>query len=915
MAGRCGNADHWLWKMTSTLHLETIIGPLVPYGADISDLTLTGGTGGMGLIAFAGSGTDARLVSFDISGSATFTGQTFLGPTADGFSTASYGAVTLNLSNSRLGGVLNIGPGDMQDATRLTSLNTGQASDLVSLGGINMGGTKYLISSNPDGPGLTAFQVLGDGTLLAISPAPDPSVGQISDLATLTAYGQTWVLATSQDANTVNSYTINSSGTLTHVSGFGAPDGLGVTTPTNLAPVLLEGQPYVIMTSADTHSLSVLRLEADGTFTPTDHILDDLNTRFANGSVLETTTIGDSVFVLASGSDDGFSLFRLRPDGRLHHLASVADTSATTLNNVSAAVMGQDGNDLRIFLASHTETGVSHFTYDLSGLGGNIIGSSGNDTLSGTALGDIIMGGAGDDVISGGAGDDIIIDGSGVDTLIGGAGRDVFTFDADGADDTIQDFQRGLDALDLSFFPLLYDPSALGFMTTSWGARLTFQGESIYIYSSDFNPLSLSELTAINPFNVDRPAMVLGGGSTGGGLTRIGNNADNTLVGTGLADILTGNGGDDVLIGGAGGDTLMGGLGHDTVSYATATTGIIFDWLNPTLNTGDASGDTLTSVEVLSGTGFDDQIAGTNGGETLLGQNGNDTLTGRDGNDTLNGGYGDDTLNGGAGADILIGGAQIDTATYIDAGSGLRIDLAHSARNTGQASGDTYSSIENLSGSHSGDTIYGDNGDNQIWGNGGDDWLSGRAGNDTLLGGAGNDVLTGGAGGDVLNGGTGTDRTQYFMSKQGITINLANSAANTGRAAGDTYISIEDIAASPFDDHITGNSANNRLFGNAGNDTLTGGAGDDHLFGGAGADVFVFDTNHGADTIHDLGPSDMIRLHHDLLGNTAQTGTAVLANHATLTGGTTILDFGGGNTITIEGINDLSILSDVFNFI
>jgi Ca2+-binding RTX toxin-like protein len=206
---------------------------------------------------------------------------------------------------------------------------------------------------------------------------------------------------------------------------------------------------------------------------------------------------------------------------------------------------------LRIVLSSSVESGLSHFSYDLSNLGGDYVGSSTADVNVGSQKDDFILGGDGDDTLTGAAGDDVIVDGNGSDILIGGQGADVFTFDPDGVDDTIQDFEGGFGALDLSSFPLLYEPQDLGYASTFFGARLTFQGETINIYSDDGTSLSLAELTAIDPFNVNRPALVLssGGGSSGGGQTQVGTAADDTLIGTAGDDILTGNFGDDVLHG------------------------------------------------------------------------------------------------------------------------------------------------------------------------------------------------------------------------------------------------------------------------------------------------------------------------------------------------------------------------------
>jgi hypothetical protein len=243
-----------------------------------------------------------------------------------------------------------------------------------------------------------------------------------------------------------------------------------------------------------------------------------------------------------------------------------------------------------------------------------------------------------------------------------------------------------------------------------------------------------------------------------------------------------------------------------------------------------------------------DQVFGTSGPDTIFGDDGNDILYGRNGADTLNGGNGNDVLFGGAGADHLFGDAGIDRAQYSDAPSGVTVDLQVPINNTGFAAGDTYTSIEDLCGSVYNDNLTGDSDANTIWGLSGNDALYGRGGNDMLLGGDGNDVLFGGAGADQLFGDAGTDRAQYSDAPGGVTASLEAPMTNTGFAAGDTYISIEDLCGSNYDDNLTGNSqdntiwgldGNDALYGREGSDTLIGGDGNDVLFGGAGADQLI----------------------------------------------------------------------------
>jgi hypothetical protein len=99
----------------------------------------------------------------------------------------------------------------------------------------------------------------------------------------------------------------------------------------------------------------------------------------------------------------------------------------------------------------------------------------------------------------------------------------------------------------------------------------------------------------------------------------------------------------------------------------------------------------------------------------------------------------------------------------------------------------------------------------------------------------GADVFFGGDKADVFNGfggpfgpfDPGNDTVDYSHASAGVTASLANPASNTGAAAGDIYLSIENLRGSKSSDTLTGDGNNNVLEGGDGDDTLTAGGGVD----------------------------------------------------------------------------------------
>ncbi|MCB1337502.1 MAG: hypothetical protein KDK10_08645 [Maritimibacter sp.] len=79
-----------------------------------------------------------------------------------------------------------------------------------------------------------------------------------------------------------------------------------------------------------------------------------------------------------------------------------------------------------------------------------IKGNRGSDYLRGGAGDDLIRGGGGDDNIRGEEGADILFGGMGDDEMVGGTEADVFVFDLKTGQDTINDFENGIDLIDLT---------------------------------------------------------------------------------------------------------------------------------------------------------------------------------------------------------------------------------------------------------------------------------------------------------------------------------------------------------------------------------------------------------------------------------------------------------------------------------
>ena len=747
------------------------------------------------------------------------------------------------------------------------------STDVTDVVSTTIGTTQTLIVAD-NATGKIRSYVLQDDTYVETGGAK--SLEGAAQLTVADSGETTFVVAADSGGQAVVVYCVNANGSLSETDRFGAAEGLGIQNPNAIETINAHGETWVIVGASHSSSLSVMRLQPDGSLEVTDHAVDTLHTRFGDLQSLSVVSVADWVFVVAGGGDDGLSLFALLPDGALLHLETLEHSTGAGLENVSAVEAVATGSEIQIFATSGTSGGLTQFSVSTTDLGEVVTGGDQRNgiQLDGGRGDDLITAtDTGNDTLNGGQGDDILVAGSGNADLYGGAGRDVFVLSYTSDDTRIMDFERGRDRIDLSSFPMLYDASALTVQSTSWGARITFRDVTFTVYSNDGTPLDAEDLFADSFEGANHvlvlPQPGLSYQGSGDDETVTGTRENDTINGGGGNDVIWGEGSDDDLDGGGGNDTLYGGSGLDTITGGAGDDELLGDGEADYL-AGGAGNDALSGATgndslygndgddtVWAGDG-DDLLVGGDGADLLNGHAGNDTLNGNGWNDTLRGDDGNDSLIGDWGADSLIGGQGDDTILGGDGHDEVLGDVGNDLL-FGDNGADT------IGGFLGDDTMYGGDGNDEIWGNDGTDLSYGGNGNDTLGGGNDNDTLYGEAGNDLVWGGHQSD-LQYGGDGDDTVGGFSGNDTLDGGAGDDEIwgnVGNDVGTGGAGDDTFGGYDGDDLFYGGDGDDVIGGGRGNDTLWGGSGADTFQFQGTVGNDVVHDFEQGlDVLHIMH-----------------------------------------------------
>lgn len=566
-------------------------------------------------------------------------------------------------------------------------------------------------------------------------------------------------------------------------------------------------------------------------------------------------------------------------------------------------LQGGTGDDVITGDAGITPTGLDGDDY--------LAGGSGNDSLIGDGGNDILLGGDDDDVLSGDNGkidavlhgDDFLDGGNGSDRLYGNGGDDRL-FGGEGNDNLVGD------GFDTSLPGVAHGRDVLNGGQGNDTLFGTGGDDELYGGDDDDRLLGDAAVSQLAGQYHGNDLLDAGDGNDilhggGGRDTLYGGNGNDQLVGDDSAlalefhgddriyggagnDLQYGGGGDDVIDGGADHDQLIGEEGQDSLIGGSGDDGL---W-------GQAGNDRIdggSGYDYFEGGAGDDTYAFTLGDSHLSALGYTEFITDDEGSNTLEFGAGIsvDDIQLTQYPDLLQLRYSAQDSLLIMGGLASGVDQVKFADNSSYSLASLYArnsqDVVNTTSTEANVSLVGSAVSNQLTATGGGATFRGGRGDDTLVGSAGGNLYLYERGDGVDHIYDTTDLTQpegtlapnrvrfgegirpqdiKIAPAAGGTLEVliagepsgklvihnfdANNAANSCAIdsfefADGTALSYAYLLGTGF--NLLGGTGNDSLLGSNLSDVLQGNAGNDQLTGGAGADLYLYASGHGSDTI------------------------------------------------------------------
>jgi len=383
---------------------------------------------------------------------------------------------------------------------------------------------------------ITDFSISG-GEKIDISqllPDYNPQTGNLSDFVQVTQQGANTILSVDVDG-TVNGVNFVTVATLENVSGF------------NVASLVADGQLLVLNANTPVNHPPVAEPDSFSGYQNEPVTGDVLND---NGNGPDTDPDGNtlSVALIANGTTTDGGTVNLQANGDFTYTPAQGfygtdkfdytlldghggtATGVVTIN-IPGPLIGTNGNDTITGGSNNDTINGLNGNDQLNGGSGNdtIMGGSGNDSMNGNSGNDVLHAGSGNnvmhgnddnDLLYGGSGNDAMYGDSGSDTLVAGTGADTMTGGGGGIDvfqlngvsgniDMITDFHANLgDRIDISAILTGYNPAT---MNISNFIETTKEGSNTLISVDPSGTGHYAALVLIEGQGVDVNALIASG--------------------------------------------------------------------------------------------------------------------------------------------------------------------------------------------------------------------------------------------------------------------------------------------------------------------------------------------------------------------------------------------------------------------
>jgi Ca2+-binding RTX toxin-like protein len=900
--------------------------------------TIRGGEGADTILAGSGNDTIVRFEGADTIDGGAGIDTLELNSTSDGLNVATNSqlvgveivtaagtsdGVTINLGLQSEGFTITGGSGN----DRITG---GAGADIINAGGGNDTINNFFGIDTVDGGG--GFDTLAlTATSTALNSADDAQLVNVERIDASDAAAGVLVSLVNQSEG----FTIIGSDFADTITGTAAPNIIGARDGDDIINGFTLGDEVDGGNGNDTLMLKVFA-DAEAVNNAADDDISSVDAISAagmsGGMILDLGDQSDGFRITGTASGDvitgstGADTFLGYTAGDMIEGGAGFDTIALTATS-SALNAASDLNIngfQKVSAANATSGVVINLINQAEGF--EIFGGNGSDTITGTANEDQISTGAGNDTINGFTNDDDVDGGANIDKIVLTTQAHVAAVNA-AEDDEIVNIEQLIASgvgsavtLDLGDQSEGFSIAATGFADTIMGGDGNdtilagsgndtisgFVGADTVDGGSGIDTLVLTATSAtlnaaINTQIVNLEA-VNASGVSGGVTINLGLQTEGfSITGGSGDDAITGGAGVDNISAGGGNDTINGFVGADTVDGGADIDTLVLTATSTTLNaaadaqlvnvemvdaSGAAAGITLSLVNQTEGL----QITGSDFADTITGTAAADVILAGDGNDTINGFTTGDEVDGEGGTDTLV----VNTLAAVNALNAASDDDVDGIEAVSAAAASVPVTID-LSNQSEGFRITG--------GKSADTLIAGDSA-DTFVGFLGADTLDGNGGTDTLAL-TATSKTLSTATDLAVQEVEAISAATALKA-----VSIS-LALQTEGFTITGSNFADSITGGAGGDVISGGAGNDKINGGAGSDTLEFSAGDGQDTITGFvagaATDDVI----DLRSFTFADVSEVLAL-ATDNGTDTVIDFGGGNRLTLLGVTEAQLHADDF---